>query len=241
MINNPEKHDIIDVSQPVRTSRNNASIGYKLLVLITATLYGGVLASLPLHVFSDRVNYIKKLENPWVYIESYWSNGLIGGLANEPLWLLINAGLASVLSPEQAMRVIIFVPATAVAWAVLRRDSQPFFWLLFFLLIPAVIKYHITGLREGLAIALFLTGWFSPHRSLRWVLLLAAPFVHSAFLFLLTLLAVTNLAKRLRLSASLRTFLWIGTGIFLGISISFVAKLLGREVHMFLNQPTPRV
>jgi hypothetical protein len=45
-------------------------------------------------------------------------------VANEPLWLLLNMLLARFMSPEEAMRTIIFVPALLVSWQLTKRDPR---------------------------------------------------------------------------------------------------------------------
>lgn len=201
-------------------------VSYQFLVLTLALIYGGLLASMPLDVFSDRVNYLNYAENSLHILEGYWAISPLTGLVNEPLWLLINAGLAMLFSPEMVLRLIIFVPASLVAWNVLRQDSRQFIWLLLFLLLPQVIDNHIVHLRQGMAVAVFLTGWFTASRSLRWLMLVATSFIHAAFFFILTLLVLAGIARRLRLAADLRTLLFIGFGLGVGGVLGWLASFL---------------
>lgn len=197
------------------------------LPLVFALAYAVFLTSLPLDVFSDRVNYLNYAENSWNILEHYFTAGPLVAIFNEPLWLLINAGLAKLFPPEVVLRLIIFSPAFMTAWFVLRYDSKQVVWLLLFLLLPQVVGYHITGLRQGMAIAVFLAGWFSCRVSLRWLLLATTPFIHASFFFVLLLLGFTKLLRSLRFAGDLRTLFFIMLGIVISSSLSFIAVLTG--------------
>lgn len=226
MFNKTMNHTVSKLRIGYRAVQEKSSIGHQFLVLTLALTYGGLLASMPLDVFLDRVNYLNYAENSWHILERYWAINPLAGLANEPLWLLINAGLATVLSPEVVLRLIIFVPASLVAWNVLRQDSRQLIWLLVFLLLPQVINNHIVHLRQGAAIAVFLTGWFTTRRSLRWLMLATTPFIHAAFFFIMALLMLTGIARRLRFAAGLRTLLFIGFGLGIGGALGWLASFL---------------
>ena len=213
---------------------NHGSVGYQLLVVFIAFGYGGMLSALPLEVFSDRVNYLNYAANSWDILVRYWSTGLSVGLFNEPLWLLLNSVLAQVFSPETVLRLIIFGSAALVAWQVLRQDSRYFFILLVFLLLPQVVGYHITGLRQGVAIALFLTGWYVQKRSWRWLLIGMTPFVHASFFFVILLLALTGIARQLKLATDLRTLLFVSAGLGTSVMLGpFVAMVGARQAEVY--------
>ncbi len=223
--------DAISSAKSIRPSLN-----YQLLVWILSVIYGGFLAGLPLDIFKDRANYLIYAEHSWEIFERTWEEGLLVGLVNEPLWLLLNAGLGAVLPPEAVLRTLIFVPATLVAWFVLRHEPRQFMWLLLFLLVPQVVKNHIIHLRQGTAIAVFLAGWFASRQPLRGMLLVVAPFIHSSFFFVLFLLASVRIMRSLRLAADLRTLLMVGTAVGLG-STSWLAESLGARQAKLYTAP----
>jgi hypothetical protein len=203
------------------------SLSYRLLSLMLAITYGGFLASLPLKVFSDRTSYLNYAAYSWDILNQNWSHSPLVALANEPLWLLINSCLAYFLPVELTLRVIIFVPAAVVAWIVLQQSPRKFVWLVLILLFPAVIRNHITALREGMALAVFLLGWFSKSKPLRWLAMGCAPFIHSSFFFVLGLLGLARMALKLHLGPDLRTLLFAATGIFMGLLVGRLSSLLG--------------
>ena len=210
-------------------------------ILLIALGYGLVLAGLPLEVFKDRANYLIYADQSLLIFLGHWSQGVLTGLANEPIWLLINAGLNLIFEPETTLRIIIGVPASIVAYLVLRTDSKNFIWLLLFLLLPQILKNHIVHLRQGVAISIFLLGWFSNSRSLSWFLLLLTPFIHASFFFILALLALTTIASKLRLAADLRNILFVVFGLATGVSLAGLAQYLGARQALEYDFTTAQI
>lgn len=200
---------------------------YPLLAVILAFGYGIFLASLPLEGFKDRVNYLVYAESSWNIFLRYWQNGILPTLTNEPLWLLLNSGLAKLFSPEGVLRVLIFVPAFVVAWLVLRYNPRQLGWLLIVLLLPQVVKNHIIHLRQGVAVAVFLVGWMTPRRSIRAASFAAAPFIHSSFFILLGLQALVRVMAYLRFGVGLRSILFVLAGVTTGLGLGWISSLFG--------------
>lgn len=200
---------------------------YLFAIFALSLAYGWVLAGLPLEVFKDRANYLIYADQSSLIFLHYWSHSILTGLTNEPIWLLLNAGLALVFEPETTLRIVVGVPASIVAYLVLRAEPRCFIWLLFFLFLPQVLKNHIVHLRQGVAVSFFLIGWFANWRAMRWFFFLCTPFIHASFFFILTLLLLTNFFRKLRLSAGLQNILFIFVGLTLSIFLAVVAKFLG--------------
>src|SRR5690625_4311379 len=164
------------------------------LVLLLAALYGWTVSQLPNEGFKDFTNYLVYANNSWNILEGRTQKGLFSMLANEPLWLILNSFLASFLSPENTVRALIFLSGFTVSATLLHNSRvEQIHWVLLFLLLPAVIKNHLIHIRQGVAIALFLYGWFSSSRPLKWILLSLTPFIHASFFFVLAILAFSNL------------------------------------------------
>jgi hypothetical protein len=199
------------------------------LIPVLSFAYGITLAGLPLEVFKDRANYLIYAADSWRILVGYWEQGPLAAMANEPLWLLINAGLATALPAEAVLSLIIFAPATALAWAVLRREPGQIAWLFLFLLSPQVLKNHIIHLSQGMAVATFIAGWYASSRPRRWLLVGATPFIHSSFFFILLLLALTNAMQRLKFSGDIRATLFATAGIGIGLNLGWIASLLGAQ------------
>lgn len=214
---------------------------YPLLAFVLAVAYGTTLAGLPVEAFSDRVNYLNYAENSWGILQNYWQQGFLAVVANEPLWLITNGALSSVLDTDSVVRVIIFTSATLVAWLTLWHSPRHFAWLLVFLLLPQVINNHIVHLRQGAAVAVFLSGWFASRAPLRWLLMGMAPFIHAAFAFLILLLGITHGARKLRLGPDLRVLLFALAGLGIGATLGWIASLVGARQVAYYDFVMPDV
>ncbi len=200
---------------------------YRIAIFLLSVLYASVLAWLPVDVFKDRVNYLIYAEQSFGILMRYLETGFLPVIANEPIWLLMNAFLGLMLPPELTVRVIIFVPALMVSYYVLCTDPRKFFWLLLIIFFPSVIKNHIIHLRQGVAIAIFLAAWFTKNRYLRLFLYTLTPFIHASFFFVIGLLVLTKIVKRLRFAADLRTLTFLVFSLVVGSGLGWIAALLG--------------
>lgn len=192
-----------------------------------AVTYGFVLSQLPDVQFMDFNNYLSYADNSWLVVLAYADDGLLRTLSNEPIWLLMNAGLSIFLDPATIVRTIIFFSATSIAWLTLRYYPRHFVWLIFFLILPQVMKNYLVHLRQGAAIAVFLWGWFAVHRSTRWLLLGVTPFIHASFFFILALLALTWLLRSARVTHAIRATMYFSVATTVVFSLDVLAELLG--------------
>lgn len=198
-----------------------------ILFLCVSLTYGLILSQLPDAHFKDFANYLVYAENSSLIALRYADAGLLRVFSNEPVWLLMNAGLGQFFDPETVVRVIIFFGASSVAWLIFRHYPQHFIWLILILFFPQVIKNYLIHLRQGVAIAVFLWGWFAATRATRWLLLGLTPFIHASFFFILVLLGLTWLLRSVRFAPDLRTATYVGAGIAFGLGLGVLAELLG--------------
>ncbi|GIW60950.1 MAG: hypothetical protein KatS3mg087_2016 [Patescibacteria group bacterium] len=196
-----------------------------LLALGLAVAYGTFLAVLPLEVFKDRYNYLTYASVAPLILEQRMAEGLLPLLSNEPVWLLLNSLLGMVFSPETVVRLLIFLPATVIAWLTLRNHKGWMGWVLIFLFFPAVIKNYIIHLRQGVAIAFFLCGWYALRPSWRGVTWFITPFIHASFFFVLLVYGMVHVAKRLHLAIDLRSVIILGVAI--GITLCLPSIVAG--------------
>ncbi len=192
-----------------------------------AILYGLFFAGLPLLAFKDRGNYLDYTTLSDIRLSDWLTQGILTTLSNEPVWLLINMGLSQFLAPEEVLRAIIFFPAVTVAYLALRADPKNAIWIILFLFLPQVIKNHIIHLRQGLAIAVFLLGWFNTNRNVRWFFIFLTPFIHASFFFIIMLIILINISKKLRLAPDLRSLLFVGAGTAVGMNLGYLAMIFG--------------
>lgn len=166
--------------------------------LLLALIYGLILASLPIDQFVDRDNYLNYAENSSLIFSLGVSNGPLFVLFNEPLWLLLNIALGLIFSPENVLRLIIFVSASVFAFRFSRILRASLLLLIFFILAPQILKNYITHLRQGVAIAFFIAGW-SLVGWRRIALFVCACTIHSSFFFIVALWVACKFLTNYRL------------------------------------------
>lgn len=189
--------------------------------------YGFVLQSLPLIQFTDRVNYQNYAENASELLLAYAAGGILTVFSNEPLWLLINITLAQFSDPEFIIRMVIFLGAARFSYVLTRADPKNSLWLILFLLMPQLLKNFITHLRQGLGLAIFFSGYFASGPARRWILMAAAPFVHASFFFILPIVILPAILRRMRLAIDVRLLVVWGFSLAASLSLGILAALLG--------------
>jgi hypothetical protein len=202
---------------------------YKYTILLASLIYSLALVYfIPINdLITDRLNYLTYASNSDVIALSYLSKGLLSFIFNEPVWLAINIVLNQFLSPERVVSVIVFFSALVSAYLVLKTNPKYFLFLLFILVFPQVIKNYIIHLRQGLAISIFLLGWFTHSKPYRWILFGLTPFIHASFFFVLFLLAYVSILKNTKFAFDLRTIAVVILGLAIGLGLNLIAKLLG--------------
>lgn len=198
-----------------------------MLPLAFALLYATVLTSLPLEAFLDRENYLIYARHSDQIMARYMAIHHAAVIANEPLWLLMNIGLAKLFAPETVLRILIFIPAFLVPWLLLRHNPRHAVWLLLLLLTPQVLKNHVIHLRQGVGLAVFLLGYFSGSKWRGRGLILAAGFIHSSFLFIVLILGLVAAVGLFPLSPRLRVALQLICFGLLGVFTGVIASALG--------------
>jgi len=208
----------------------------KIGFLTFSFIYAYILQSFPLMEFKDRVSYIKYAADSDRLIEGYLSHGIVKLIANEPVWLMINASLAHLLTPEAIVRLIIFTAAFITSYVLLKSSPKNAGWIMVFLISPQILLKYTLHLRQGLAIAIFLLGYFSQGGLRRYLLMISSGFIHSSFFFIFPFLLIPYFAKKLRLALDVRIAVIILVSIALILAIGFIAGILGARQASLLGE-----
>ncbi|HAS8154964.1 EpsG family protein [Vibrio vulnificus] len=211
-----------------RANINRKITGYEYFILLFSFLYSFLLAcAIPVDAVLDRVNYLTYAADSEIIITRYLSNGLISLIFNEPIWLGLNFFLSLLFSPENTVSVIVFISSFLSSYFVLRVSPKNIVFLLFILFVPQVIGKYIVHLRQGLAISVFLVGWYMTNIKLRYLLFFITPFIHSSFFFVLVLFFFTDASLKMKLARDIRSILVICVGLALGVGLSYIASFFG--------------
>jgi len=229
---NINSHKLIGFVPPYGRQINLKGKVYLLLVKFAfpfafALAYATILASLPLEAFHDREYYLVYAKSSELILARYTNDGWMAVLANEPLWLLINIELAQFQEPDNLIRDLVFIPAFLVSFVLLRNNPKHAFWMIFFLLFPQVLKNYIIHLRQGVAISVFMLGYYAGPKWLRLTLMGVAGFIHSSFLIVAAIGVVIWTAGALRFSPAVRIVLFIASFTITGVLLNEIADVLG--------------
>jgi hypothetical protein len=199
----------------------------KLLVLLTAFLYAYLLITLiPIDAIKDRGSYLDYASWPEVLIIKRLEGGVLALIFNEPIFLLINFVLSFLFDEENVVRTIIFFGSFTTSYLVLRYNYRYFLLLLFFLLIPQVLKNYVIHLRQGLAMSFFLIGYLSTSKNKfkNSFFILLSPLIHSSFFVLVFLIYLNKFLEKFRLDVTLKILV---IALF-GIISSFIMETVGQ-------------
>ncbi|MEC6815437.1 EpsG family protein [Photobacterium toruni] len=175
----------------------------------------------------DRLNYLIYTDNSINLIGRYYNQGILSFLFNEPLWLILNVALSSMLSSENVIRVIIFFSSFSICYYCLINNKKEWLFVFMILFLPQIIKNNIIHLRQGLAISIFVIGFYSKNRSIRNVLISISPFIHVSFFIVITIYLLSVISNKLKYSSGIKTIVTVSVGIIFSLSISMISIYLG--------------
>lgn len=195
------------------------------LVALCLSLFLGFL---DIDAYKDRSNYLEYASSSHLILARNVIEGPLTVLFNEPLWLIINMILSLVLTSEWVLRTIIITSSFLTVYTVLRNVKLQYFLLaILFLLLPTVMKNNIIHIRQGLAIAVFLIGWFSSQKKYKYLFIICSAFIHSSFIIVIFGLLCVRAMLHLKLSYGIRNFLYVLIALFLGVFGLILASTIG--------------
>ncbi|KZN58244.1 hypothetical protein N473_05745 [Pseudoalteromonas luteoviolacea CPMOR-1] len=201
---------------------------YYWVCFIIACIYSSILISLPVDSsILDRVNYINYAENSDVIFARFYSGGLLSLLFNEPVWLLVNMGLNTFLTPESVVRCIILISSFSVSYYIVRVNQKAFLFLLLLLIFPQVAGKFIVHLRQGFAIAIFIIALMTKKDYLRFLLVISTPFIHSSFFILVLFAVIGSILQNSRLAEDVKSFAMAFISLTVGSSLIIIGSFLG--------------
>jgi hypothetical protein len=199
----------------------------RLLSFVVAILYASLLAAFPMEGVVDRDNYLEMARVSPLIMARYLGQGLHSLIANEPVWLAINSALGLMFADTVVVRIIVFFSAFSVAYLLLRHNPKHFLWLLLILIFPQVMKNFVIHLRQGLAIAVFMIGWFSLGKKKRLFFIGLSPFIHSSFFIIIAILLGGWVLKKLKMAADIKLLLYFAVSLSLAILVAQLSALVG--------------
>src|SRR5690554_1433250 len=177
---------------------------------------------------TDRARYIVHIAAADQILFRYLPEGLITYLVNEPLWKLMNYGLSLVFEdPVNAIKIYVFIASFISSYIVIKYDPRYFLLLLAFILLPQFLKNYISHLRQGVAISVFLLGWYGFLGKKRYLIIMLTPFIHASFFFFIFILATQKILSLVRITIALRMIVFFVVITGMSLVALTIAQILG--------------
>lgn len=209
------------------------SVPLLFLAIAVATAF----TALPIDIFKDRENYFYYASDALAILQDHFGQSLLVGMTNEPLWLLLNSLLGYFFSPENVVRIIIFVPAFITMHFVFK--AKPKYWLLmlFFLLDTHSLTNHIHHLRFALAVSVMLIALQVSEQKIRYAILALTPFIHAGFFVIAPIYFSSQMLVRYKKNVPMLVFLVFSTLIFVVLVFYVVdtGELRPRQVDRYIQ------
>lgn len=192
-----------------------------------ALVYATLLCLFPMEGLADRANYLEMARISPLILARHLGQGLQSFFANEPLWLLINSGLGFIFEDVIVVRIIIFFSAFTTSYLILVKNPRYFLLLLLVLVFPHVMKNFVIHIRQGLAIAVFMLGFYSTTSKKKLLLIGLTPFIHSSFFIIAAIMVGAWFLKKLKTAPDLKIFVYAMGSISLALLVTQLAALIG--------------
>jgi len=185
-----------------------------------------VLSIRSLGIATDDQNYL----NYFYYATQVKADNLLVYLIEEPLWRLYTTSVVLVLSPEDALRLTIFISSTLFLFSTNKVNSNLFLIVAIAFILHQYLatQMYFNQLRQGLALSLFLC--FATYGKKPLLGAILAIFVHTSFIFPLILIVL------LKKVTSIKWIVLCSVLIIMGLymSISLLETLdLGRRTSSY--------
>jgi hypothetical protein len=182
-------------SNPV-VNPSNSGVGSRFgpiaLCIALAFVFALILSNREIPAALDDESYLTYAEVSREILDQKLQDSVIAFAFGEPLWLLINSSLTFFFDEELVVRIIIFCSALAAFISVARLVHWSAVLCAAFFLLPMALTPHVTHLRQGTAIALFLMFFAFAQKRLLFGTLLAAA-IHSSFIPLFILFSADRI------------------------------------------------
>jgi len=185
------------------------------------------LAMLPLLAFKDRLNYLSYAENSLGILLFNLTSGLDSLIFNEPIWLTINILLSQFFESEIIVQIIIVLPLIIISNKIISNTDHKILAVLLIMLVPQVLKNHIVHLRQGVALCVFIIGFYSNKLWIRNILQVLSCFIHSSFFIVFFIRLFDHFWGKLKINLYLKMIITAIMLFLIGTLAIQIASVLG--------------
>lgn len=216
----------------------NINVIQKTAYVLVSLGYAFFLCSLPMEGIFDRDNYLTMASESPIIITGFLAKGIKSFLFNEPIWFAINSILGFFLDDVNVVRFLIFFSSFTVSYLLLCNNPKNIFWIVLILFFPNVVKNFIIHLRQGVAIAFFLIGWFSLGKFKRYFFIFASPFIHASFFIIIFFITLSWFLNKLKLAPDVKSGIFVSSSFALALSAVQLSGAIGaRQSESTISDP----
>lgn len=174
--------------------------------------------------------YLNYMSNSDVILKRHLETGSYKSVFfNEPLWLYLNIVLSKFLVAKSQLGLIAFISSFIFCYVLLSNidNKNKVLFIVMLLFLPLVLRYRLTGFRQGLAISIFLYAWFLNNKKNKLIIYFILPFIHSSFFISLYLIFVITYLNKIKISIYLKMFLFFILSLLVTFSLLYISTTLG--------------
>jgi len=198
------------------------------LATFFSLIYAWSILQLPILSSIDSVNYLYYAHNSFLVLVVRFDKGIVYGLLNEPVWLLINYFFAFIFNnnPKSVVFALSFLVSFSLCFYSYRfnikvRNIPIVFFLLLF---PMLIANSVVNIRGGVALVIFLLAFFSKNKKLKYFLFLLTPFIHISFSLIIIFYFLVSWISNIKVTTYSKIALIFLAILFLSIFLNNVSS-----------------
>jgi hypothetical protein len=187
----------------------------------------------------DSANYFNYAANSYYILQALLSKGWNSIIFGEPIWLWINTLISQIQSPADQVKLIASTSAFILSLVFLNSFPGGLLIAAAYLLFPGIVKNFFIHVRQGLAIAVFMIGFFSSIRYIRYLMLGIAPLIHSSFFIVYYAYALSLLIRYISNNFKIAKQVFVGiaqfaSGLLFGLASYYYASFSGvRQIDAY--------
>lgn len=199
----------------------------KFFVIIIAIALGAwITYSLDFYSVKDRLAYFVYALDSDKILDIYKSKGIITIISNEPIFLYLNIFLNQFFDGITIVSIFIYSSYSLTVFLISQKLNYRIFPIFVYTFMPQVLKNNVMQTRQGVAVAIYLFGFLSKNKKVRWLRFIA-PFIHTSLAFMLLVELYESIVQKYKLSkASILLFFSIISLTFAQL-LPIISQLMG--------------
>lgn len=202
-----------------------------------------ILVTMPVLTSIDSASYIFYAENSVSELLSRYESGYRYLLFNEPVWLILNILITSIFGgAHNTILFFSFFSSFTVSFYTKKFDLsgwERLFYVGILLCFPLLLSNFVTHLREGVALAFFLIGYYRGKTWLRNSLILVTPLIHIGFIIVIFGYYSSRFTAFFKVSIWLKVIFLLLLVIIFSLALYFSPYFVGDSIRQLnLDQNT---